>query len=196
MTTNNDIKDQALVIELKDGSQLAFKQLFDRYTPRIYRFAKSYLKSDADAEELVQDVFLKLWEKRETLDESKNIRAYIFKIAINSIYNLSKRQNYKQIYNEFVTNNFTQGGNEFTWNEVVYNELKVLLNLYIDKMPAQRRNIFLMSRKHGLSNQEIAKNLNISPRTVENQIYRSISYLRKQLKPNSVFLLLFFFLNI
>jgi len=194
LTTNTDIKDQTLVIQLKDGSQLAFKQLFDRYTPRIYRFAISYLKSDADAEELVQDVFLKLWEKRETLDESQNIRAYIFKIAINSIYNLSKRKNYRQVYNEFVKNNFTQG-NEFTWNEVVYNELVDSLNLHIDKMPAQRRDIFLMSRKDGLSNQEIAKNLNISLRTVENQIYRSVSYLREQLKPNSVFLLLLFFLN-
>lgn len=194
MTTNNDIKDQTLVIQLKGGSQLAFKQLFDRYTPRIYRFAISYLKSDPDAEELVQDVFLKLWEKRETLDESQNIRAYIFKIAINSIYNLSKRKNYKQVYNEFVKNNFTQG-NEFTWNEVVYNELVDSLNLHIDKMPAQRRDIFLMSRKDGLSNQEIAKNLNISLRTVENQIYRSVSYLREQLKPNSVFLLLLYFLN-
>ncbi len=194
MTTNTDIKDQTLVIQLKDGSQLAFKQLFDRYTPRIYRFAISYLKSDADAEELVQDVFLKLWEKRETLDEYQNIRSYIFKIAINSIYNLSKRKNYKQVYNEFVKNNFTQG-NEFTWNEVVYNELVDSLNLHIDKMPAQRRDIFLMSRKDGLSNQEIAKNLNISLRTVENQIYRSVSYLREQLKPNSVFLLLLFFLN-
>ncbi|BAX82408.1 RNA polymerase sigma-70 factor [Labilibaculum antarcticum] len=194
MTTNTDIKDQTLVIQLKDGSQLAFKQLFDRYTPRIYRFAISYLKSDADAEELVQDVFLKLWEKRETLDESQNIRAYIFKIAINSIYNLSKRKNYKQVYNEFVKNNFTLD-NEFTWNDVVYNELVDSLNLHIDKMPAQRRDIFLMSRKDGLSNQEIAKNLNISLRTVENQIYRSVSYLREQLKPNSVFLLLLFFLN-
>lgn len=194
MTANTDIKDQTLVIQLKDGSQLAFKQLFDRYTPRIYRFAISYLKSDADAEELVQDVFLKLWEKRETLDESQNIRAYIFKIAINSIYNLSKRKNYRQVYNEFVKNNFTQG-NEFTWNEVVYNELVDSLNLHIDKMPSQRRDIFLMSRKDGLSNQEIAKNLNISLRTVENQIYRSVSYLREQLKPNSVFLLLLFFLN-
>ena len=194
MTTNTDIKDQTLVIQLKDGSQLAFKQLFDRYTPRIYRFAISYLKSDADAEELVQDVFLKLWEKRETLDESQNIRAYIFKIAINSIYNLSKKKNYKQVYNEFVKNNFIQG-NEFTWNEVMYNELVDSLNLHIDKMPAQRRDIFLMSRKDGLSNQEIAKNLNISLRTVENQIYRSVSYLREQLKPNSVFLLLLFFLN-
>lgn len=182
------------MIQLKDGSQLAFKQLFDRYTPRIYRFAISYLKSDVDAEELVQDVFLKLWEKKETLDEFQNIRAYIFKIAINSIYNLSKRKNYKQVYNEFVKNNFTQG-NEFTWNEVVYNELVDSLNLHIDKMPAQRRDIFLMSRKDGLSNQEIAKNLSISLRTVENQIYRAVSYLREQLKPNSVFLLLLFFLN-
>lgn len=183
-----------MVIQLKEGSQLAFKQLFDRYTPRIYRFAISYLKSDVDAEELVQDVFLKLWEKRETLDEYQNIRAYIFKIAINGIYNLSKKKNYKQIYQEFVKNNFTKG-DEFTWNEVVYNELVDSLNLHIDKMPTQRRDIFLLSRKDGLSNQEIANNLSISLRTVENQIYRAVSYLREKLNPSSVFLLLLYYLH-
>ena len=194
MTINKNIEDKSLVIQLKEGSQLAFRQLFDRYTPKIYRFALSYLKSDADAEELVQDVFIKLWEKRETLDEFQNVRSYIFKIAINSIYDLARKKNYTQVYQEFVKNNFTQG-DDFTWNEVVYNELVDSLNVYIDKMPPQRKDIFLMSRRDGLSNQEIAEKLNISVRTVENQVYRAVSFLKERFKSNTLFLLLLFYLS-
>lgn len=189
-----EISEQVLVIQLKAGSQKAFKHLFDRYTPKIYRFAISYLKSEADAEELVQNVFLKLWERRESLDESRNVKSYIFKIAINCIYDLAREKKYWRTYKEFVSHNLVRD-NEFTWNEVVYNELSENVDLLLDQMPPQRKKIFLMSRKQGISNQEIAASLNISQRTVENQIYRAVSYLKEKIKTRSLFLLLFFYLN-
>jgi len=189
-----EISEQMLVIQLKDGSQQAFKHLFDRYTPKIYRFAISYLKSEADAEELVQNVFLKLWERRESLDESRNVKSYIFKIAINCIYDLAREKKYWRTYKEFVSHNLVRD-NEFTWNEVVYNELSENVNLLLDQMPPQRKKIFLMSRKQGISNKEIAASLNISQRTVENQIYRAVSYLKEKIKTRSLFFLLFFYLN-
>jgi RNA polymerase sigma factor (sigma-70 family) len=89
MANLEKMNDAELTTLVKRGLKDAYQVLFERYAPRIYCFSLSYLKNEADAEELVQDVFLKLWETREKLDHSKMIKAYIFKIAINSKHSVN-----------------------------------------------------------------------------------------------------------
>ena len=93
MNEPRNINDADLAHRIKYGEKDAYQELFERYAPKIFNFSLSYLKNNADAEELVQDVFLKIWEKREILDGAQNIKAYIFKIAVNTIYDFIRRKN-------------------------------------------------------------------------------------------------------
>ena len=188
------IDDKELVALLKSGDKRAYQLLFEKYASKIYHFSLSYLANEADSEELVQDVFLKLWEKRAALDETQNIKAYVFKIAINSIYDFIRRKNIKNAFNDFVKNRAETNTSNNTWETVVLNELQLLLDELISKMPEQRRNIFHLSKINGLTNDEIAEKLNLSKRTVENQLYRAILFLKSNLKNQSLTLLLFFYL--
>ncbi len=193
MNKQKDITDTDLVRRIKYGEKNAYQKLFERYAPKIYQFSLSYLKNEADAEELVQDVFLKIWEKREILDSSQNIKAYIFKIAVNTIYDFIRRKNIESAFNDFAQVNFNKSSND-TWDTVIFEEMKTTLNDIIAKMPEQRKRIFRLSKTKGLTNDEIAQKLNLSKRTVENQLYRAIIFLKEHLKNESVFAILFFYI--
>ncbi len=192
MRVSPDIQDQELTPFLREGSKDAFHILYNRYGAKIHRFALGYLKSEQDAEELVQDVFLKLWTKRDSLNISGNIRAYLYKVAVNSIYDFIRRKNLELAFQEFGNGHTDE--NNGTWDEVVYNDLAAQLNQLMAQMPEQRRKVFRMSKEKGLSNDEIAESLGLSKRTVENQIYRATAFLKDKLKQNSVLSLLFFYL--
>ena len=187
------IDDADLARRIKYGAKDAYQLLFEKYAPRIYHFSLSYLKNEADAEELVQDVFLKVWEKREILDTSQNIKAYIFKIAINTIYDFIRHKNIERSFNDFAQINFDKTINN-TWDTIIFKEMQITLKELVAQMPEQRRRVFRLSKIKGLTNDEIAHKLNLSKRTVENQLYRAIIFLKEHLKNNSVFALLFFYL--
>lgn len=188
-------KDQARLLteQLKAGSREAFHLLYDVYAPKIHAFALSYLKTESDAEELLQELFLKLWEMRAGLDSSKNIKSFLFKICINLIYDMIRRKNIEQAYLNFAAKN-DQTNNDSTWHEVIYNDMLVNLNQLIAGMPDQRQRIFKLSKEEGLSNEEIALQLGLSKRTVENQLYRAVSFLKEKLGKSSLPGLLIFFL--
>jgi RNA polymerase sigma-70 factor (ECF subfamily) len=187
-------QDRLLVSQLKEGSKDAYQLLFNRYAPRIFAFALSYLKRREDAEELLQEIFLRLWEIRTTLDDSKNIKSLLFKICINLIYDFIRRKNIEQAYLVFAGNN-DQSNADSTWHEVIYHDMLMLMNRLVETMPDQRRLIFRLSKEDGLSNDEIAIRLQLSKRTVENQLYRAISYLRERIGQSSLPLLLYFYLH-
>lgn len=187
------ISDAELALLIKSGEKEAYRELFEKYAPKIYLFSLSYLKNKEDAEGLVQEVFIKVWEKREILDASQNIKSYIFKIAINAIYDFIRHKNIEHAFNDFARINFDIHSND-TWDTIIFEEMKSTLNKLVGKLPEQRRRIFNMSKRKGLTNDEIAKKLNISKRTVENQLYRAIVFLKEQLRKESIILLLFFYL--
>jgi len=191
--TEQESKNDQLILKVKTGQKEAFRELFSLYGPKIYRFAWTYLKNKPDAEELMQDVFLKIWEKRDLLNPAQNIKSYIFKDAVNSIYDHVRKKNLEKAFTDFSSHNYQQGV-ESLWNEVIWNEMLSKLNTLVDRMPEQRRTIFILSREVGLSNQQIADKLNLSKRTVENQIYRATQYLKEHMSMDTVFLLLFLFL--
>jgi RNA polymerase sigma-70 factor (family 1) len=184
---------EKIILQLKEGSKDAFRSLFETFGPKIHAFAKSYLKNDEDAEELLQDVFLKLWEIRASLDSSKNIKSFLFKICVNLIYDFIRRKNIEQAYLDYSGQNHPSFG-ENTWHEVIYNDMLRNLETFVSAMPEQRQRIFRMSKEEGLSNDEIAQQLNLSRRTIENQLYRAVSFLKEKLVTGSLPALLFFYL--
>lgn len=187
-------QDKQVTEQLREGSKDAFRLLFDEDGPKIYAFALSYLKNASDAEELLQEVFLKLWEVRSSLDSSKNIRSFLFKICINLIYDFIRRKNIEQVYLDYSGRNSPSSGDN-TWHEVIYNDMLSNLQQLIAKMPEQRQRIFRLSKEDGFSNEEIADQLNLSKRTVENQLYRAVSFLKEKINTGSIPALLFFYLH-
>jgi RNA polymerase sigma-70 factor (ECF subfamily) len=187
-------QEREVIEQIKEGSKETFRLLFDQFGPKIYAFALSYLKNESDAEELLQEVFLKLWEVRSTLDSSKNLKSFLFKICINLIYDSIRRKNIEQVYIDYSGRNNPLSGDN-TWHEVIYNDMYDQLQQLIAAMPEQRRLIFRLSKEEGLSNEEIAVRLNLSRRTVENQLYRAISFLKDKINKSSIPAVLFFFLH-
>jgi RNA polymerase sigma-70 factor (ECF subfamily) len=188
-----NINDSELALRISDGQKSAYQELFERYAPRIYKFSLSYFKNKTDSEELVQEVFLKIWEKREMLDHSKNIKSFIFKLAVNTIYDFIRRKNIEVAFIEFTKTNFPVESDD-TWQSVIFEDMKQNLQDLVEQLPVQQQKIFHLSKTEGLSNEEIAEKLNLSKRTVENHLYRAISTLKEQLKGKSIFVLLFFYL--
>jgi len=192
MDTASKDQDFQVVERLRGGEKEAFRYLFQIYGSRIYAFGLSYLRNKSDAEELLQEVFLKLWEIKNDLDSSKSVKSLLFKICINLIYDQIRRKNVQQAYLKHSGINHATSS-ENTWDEVIYEDTNRNLQRLIASIPEQRQRIFRMSREQGLSNEEIARELNLSQRTVENQLYRAISFLKNQINLNPLPALLSFF---
>ncbi len=192
----NEHKDTDIqqIEQLKTGSKEAFRLLYDAFAPKIHAFALSYLKNEADSEELLQEVFLKLWEIRASLDSSKNIKSFLFKICTNLIYDMIRRKNIEKAYIDFAGMN-DPTKSDTTWNEIIYNDMLSKLNHLVNSLSEQRQRIFRMSKEEGLSNEEIALQLSLSKRTVENHLYRVVSFLKEKFGQGSLPGLLFFFLH-
>ncbi len=178
------------IIGLKKGDFASFDHLFSVYKERLYAFALGYLKSTEDARELVQEVFIKVWENREELDEKKSFNAYLFTISKNTILNhFRKRANDKK-YIEYIKQHT---GIEYTRTEedIEYSDLEGQAKKVIDQLPPRRRKIYRLSREEGLTYEEIASKLNISKKTVENQITQALKFLRERLGNGKLITLLF-----
>ncbi len=187
-------QDKKLIERLKEGSKEAYHRLFEDYGPRIHAFAFSYLRNDADAEELLQEVFLKLWEIRGSLDATRSIKSFLFRICINLIYDFIRRKNIERAYLDHSGGNF-QLHSDSTWQDVIYHDMLEHLQQLVNSMPGQRQRIFRLSREEGLSNGEIARKLGLSQRTVENHLHLAVSWLKKKLGTGSLPALLIFFLH-
>ena len=187
------MSDESLCKRIKKGEKDAFQTLFEKYAPKIYTFSLTYLKNRDDTDELVQNVFLKIWEKRSTLDSTQNLKAFIFKIAVNTIYDFIRRKNIERAFEDYAKLKYTTNEN-YTWHTVIFEEMKNNLNKLISQLPEKQKKIFQLSKLEGLTNDEIAHQLNLSKRTVENHLCRALTFLKKHFKNESFFTLLFFYL--
>ncbi len=190
--------DLKTIAKFKNGDILAFRKIYDGFSEPLYRFAYSYLKDSFEAEEIVQDVFLKVWEKRDEIDEQKSFKSYLYRITINKIFNELKHRVVKQKYEQHLLN-FDQLTHETPESSIQFQELNKKLELLLTKLPEQQRAIFIMSRWKGLSNAEIAEKLNLSIRTVENQIYRAAKFVKLHLNddyPIAILIIAFGFQSI
>lgn len=179
-----------------------FEEMFSQMYPKVRAFALKILKSEEDAEDIVQEVFTKLWEFPELWIEMPDPSPYIFTMVRNSILNFLRHQSIKiQVHEEIVAkgSGLFIDSDEF-YNQIYAKEIELTVRLLLNEMPEQRRRVFLKSREEGKSNQEIADELQISVRTVERHIYLVLQALKKVLlsfallflgaKPSGCFFLL------
>jgi RNA polymerase sigma-70 factor (ECF subfamily) len=173
----DNFSDNILVNRIRQHDKDAFKSLYNRYNKKIYFFALKYFKNHVEAEELVQSVFINIWECRESLDPAYAVRSYIYKAAVNYIYNYLKKM---AIRARFIDSEIKKGEiySNITYEQVFFHDLERSLNTIVEKFPPQQKKIFQLSRYEGLTHQEIAIKLDISVRTVENQMYRALRTLK------------------
>lgn len=189
MVTSNKEKDW--VVGLKKGNQDAFQKIFEEYSKRIFVFAKGYLKSNEEAEEVVQEVFVKIWNVRASINTELSFKSYLFKISYNYIRELFLKKNLENAYKHEILD-FAVDFDNRTEERLDYNSLLELVETLIDKLPPRQKEIILLKKKQGLPVKEIASVLNISHRTVEKHLSEALKSLKLELSEKHVAGLLFF----
>jgi RNA polymerase sigma-70 factor (ECF subfamily) len=177
------MSDYQYVEKLAQDDHASFRWLFMQYFPKLKIFIVGFIKSEAIAEELAQDIFVKIWEKRKTLTEVQSFSAYIFRMAKNAVLNYFQHKYIKEKYiGQLTTDNVIPADELFQAKET-----ELLIQLTVAKMPKQRRKIFELSRRSQLKNEEIAQKLHLSKKTVENHLNLALREIRKSLNNFFIF---------
>ena len=180
------IEDKILVRRLRSGDKDAFRLLYERYYPLFISFANRMLKDENMAEDLIQNVFMKVWVGRANLNENKNFRNYLLVSIRNEVYQYFRRA--FRIDSEAPCPDIIDGSMNVE-TAISAKELERKIAGVIAGMPHRRREIFNMSRYEKLSNREIAQRLGLSVRTVEKHIENALSDIRKNI-PSSILVLI------
>lgn len=168
------------VKEIRQDNKKAFENLFVHFYDSLCKFAWRYTRSQHISEELVQDVFLKVWKSRATLDPERDIKSYLYQSVRNKALNLLKHKNLAEEYNSKIEwLNPSPSIQEHDYEEE--SEFVQAAQKAIEALPEGARQVYKLSRKDGLTYREIAYVLDISPKTVESQMSRALQLLRDNL---------------
>ena len=186
-------RDEELMQEIKADNMIAFDILYKKYSKRLYKFGFSILKSQEEAENLIQDVFLNLWENRDKVVKDSSIKYYLFTIAYNSAISIIRKKVRETHFIEKLK--LLQEIYEKPVNiEFEYNELTNKLDDIINKLPQRQKEVYLLHRVEGLKYFEIAERLHISVNTIENHMSRALKTIRKKLGNYSLIAILYWYL--
>lgn len=169
--------DKELLLGLKHGDKECFRQLFEEHYDVYFTFARGMIKDQVAAEDIVQDMFMKLWVRREHIDVDRSVHHFLLTIIKNAIYNhMRLRYNARK---SDVPLPDVEDVTSHVDEEYMQKELSTRIDSIVEQMPTRRRLIFTMSRKEHLTNSEIAGRLSISQRTVEKHIEEALRELSK-----------------
>ena len=171
--------EKQLLKAISEGDEKAFKTFFLYYYPRIKGFINGLLQSQEEAEDLSQDIFLTLWNNRSSLHTINNLKPYLFRISKNAVYRHIERTLLFRNYQQKETEKYIPPLESNETDDNIH--LKELELLVVEKMPPQRQKIYKMSRESGMNNEEIARELSINKRTVENHLSQALTDIRKAL---------------
>lgn len=185
---NSDVEKNVLK-ELRNGDANSLKFLFDTFYSSLCNYAFQFLNDYDMAEEVVQNLFVKIWEKRNTFEIEISVKNYLFRSVRNQCINLIQHEKVKQLHAQKIREAlFADEASESYFLEV---EMASKIESVIETLPEKRREIFRLSREEGLKYREIAEKLEISVKTVETQMGLALRALRDKFK-NSILLFIFF----
>ena len=179
--------EQKISYELRSDDGTAFEHLFKTYFIKLVKYAAEIVKDIDVAEEIVENTFVKLWENRKVIDINTSHQQYLYKSVYNSCLNHFKHIEVENKYKLFFYNHIapTEMDNQYSsypMNNLLVEELQNLIRKTIDDLPDQCKKVFELSRYENLTNDEIAKDLNVSINTVKTHIGRALNKLRLALK--------------
>lgn len=172
--------DVSLHTDLVRIDEQSFRELYVQHWEKVFAVCYSNLQDREVAKGMVQDIFKSLWERRDELEISPPVERYLVRSAKFKVFEYLRNNKIRQEHDSQVVALTTTSAN-YTENEVFYNGLKEKLSNLVDRLPAQCKNVFRLSRERGMSNKEIASNLLISERAVEYHITRALSTLKTNL---------------
>lgn len=188
--TNTKTEEVNLLLRLKNGDSLAFGQIYDCYKDRLGDSLLRLLKSEVLAEEILQDLFMKVWEQRASIDHTRAFKAYLYRIAENMVYDLFRRAaKEKEILQQITAANtelYTHVEEELLKKENV-----AFLEKLLDQLPSQRKKVFMTCKLEGKSYKEAAEEFGISTTTVNDHVQKAMRYLKANVNQLSALQMLF-----
>ena len=170
--------EMEMISQVIQGDQAAFTSLYRIYVEHVFYFALRYLKTREDAENVTQEVFVKIWETRRRLNPEASFSAYLFTITKNFIFNINRKKVNEAAYLDHLTRVISHADSG-TEKALFYRELQEQVDRCVEQLPGQRKKVFVLSRQEGLSHREISLKLGISERTVAAHIRLGLQALRK-----------------
>ncbi|REL32944.1 RNA polymerase sigma-70 factor [Rhodohalobacter sp. SW132] len=176
-----DLSDTILLQKIRIGCEKAFREVYDRYHVQMFYIAKKYIKDTTLAEDVVQDVFVKLWEKKHKLDHVQSLKGYLFTMVRNHVLNMIRDRKSDLISISGVSEKKLPAHN-LTEENLQYSEYETILKRGISELSDRKREVFELRTKRGLTNAEVAELLQIHVRTVKTHYYNSSKFIRTYLK--------------
>jgi RNA polymerase sigma-70 factor (family 1) len=191
--TDLPYKESGVLHQLAQGDESAFKQIYDRYWHSIYRVTKRYTRSSAMAEDIVQEIFSTLWNKRSEFTEVLHLEYYLVTMAKNLTYKTLR----KLAYEELAKSRFSAERTivDTTLDDLLLEkEYEQLVQQAVGLLPTQQKQVFHLAKVEGLSHEAIAEQLNISRLTVKTHMAKALQFIRHYLQPHVGTYLLHFIL--
>jgi RNA polymerase sigma-70 factor (ECF subfamily) len=176
--------DRELLQQVAEGNEQAFQTLFKNHRGRLYHYILGIVKSKEIAEELVLDVFLKIWMGKEVVNSIENMDAFLFRVAYNKSIDFIRKAARSPKIIDIVWDNIQFAADRNPETQLIQQEYNNILREAIDLLPPKRKEIYRMSREEGLSHAEIAKELSIAKSTVANQIVDAQVFIKSFLLKN------------
>jgi len=180
LTSTKLNNENDLLLLVAKGDQKAFRVLFDNYWDNVYSVALALTKSTVLSEEIVQDVFIKIWSKREQLLSVEKFDSFLFIIARNHIYNQLRKKTLEQPFVEHLEQYFLECS-ALPEQQMLLKETQQLINKAVEQLPNQQRSVFELSRNNGLNYSQIAEKLGISKFTVKTHMTKALQAIRQYL---------------
>mgnify|MGYP006303477827 CR=1 FL=1 len=172
----------------------AFDAIYHKYSHKLYLFVLRYVKQEEDAEGIVQEVFIKIWESRKKIDTYQSFEGFIFTIAYNTTISLLRKRVNETKSREYLKSLQQPETAETAIDELHYKEIQEKVQKLLNELTPRQREIYHLSREEGLSHKEIADKLNLSESTVNNHLVTILKYLKSHLDKGLIVSSLFFFL--
>jgi len=183
-----------LILLIQKDDRVAFYHIYERYSKRLYGFVLRYIKQKEDAEEIVQEVFVKIWESRNKIDAYSSFESFLFTIAYNTTISLLRKRSNEKKYLEYLKSLQQSANSPDLIDEIQFNELNDRVQSLLNELTPRQKEIFKLSREEGLTHDEIARKLDISVNTVKKHMSNTLALLKSQIDSNLTVNLLFAYL--
>lgn len=191
----NNKSNTELVKLLKKGDMAAFDAIYNTYCHKLHEFVIRYVKQEEDAEGIVQEVFIKIWEARTKIDVYASFESFLFTIAYNTTISLLRKRVSVSKSSEYLKSLQQIDTTEQVIDEIYFNELNHKVQFLLKQLTPRQKEIYLLSREESLTHKKIAKKLDISENTVKNHLVTTLKYLKSHihssLPTSALFLFLF-----